>query len=89
MLFVPHDLTDEQLNELSALVTLFDVELSETLEAILLDWAAETGFAEEVATYSRGSGSTDELNDLAARLRSARGDEPVPHQQTRGRRRFA
>jgi hypothetical protein len=52
---MPHDLTDEQFDELAALVMLFDVELSE------------------------------ELDDLAGRLSTARGNEPRRH-SVRGRR---
>jgi hypothetical protein len=71
---MPHDLTDEQLDELAALVTLFDMELAEELEAILLTWAAESAITEHVATSPRGTVTADELNDLAERLNSARGD---------------
>jgi hypothetical protein len=70
---VPHDLTDEQLNELAALVTLFDVELCEELEAILVGWAAETRTAGRSAIGLRGTVTADEVSDLAERLRSARG----------------
>jgi hypothetical protein len=89
MVEVPHDLTDEQLNELSALVTLFDIELSETLEALLLSWAAETRMAEKTATSMRRTVTAIELDDLAERLSTARGDKAMPDQRTRGRRRSA
>jgi hypothetical protein len=82
---MPHDLTDEQLDELAALVTLFDVELSEELEAILLSWAAETRIAAKTVTSPRGTVSPDELDDLAGRLSSARGNEPQ-RRRVRGQR---
>jgi hypothetical protein len=73
---MPHDLTDEQLDELAALVTLFDVELSEELEAILLSGATETRIAARTEISARGTVSPDELDDLAGRLQTARGPEP-------------
>ena len=51
---MPHDLTDEQLDELAALVTLFDAELSEDVEGMLVTWAAEMHAAH------RSGGSTRE-----------------------------
>jgi hypothetical protein len=70
---MPHDLTAEQLDELAALVTLFDIELSEELELMLWKRANESRAAGPFATRAEATVTADELGDLAERLRSARG----------------